>query len=129
MPERDPTRRIAPHGLLKRWRHEAVEAKSPSPQEPSTDDRALRLPVSPLLAALLPLPRGIDLTPEGLRRPRQLHAGLDAARRLSQAPPRTSRNGVFSAVRRRGTPNEFVDGHAMRQCRYRTVGKAHASTF
>ncbi|MGX1027460.1 hypothetical protein [Streptomyces sp. SAI-097] len=64
MPERDPTRRIAPHGLLKRRRHEAVEAKSPSPQEPSTDDRALRLPVSPLLAALLPLPRGIDLTPE-----------------------------------------------------------------
>ncbi|WP_329388116.1 hypothetical protein [Streptomyces sp. NBC_01716] len=64
MPERDPARRIAPHGLLKRRRHEAVEAEAPSPQEPSADDRALRLPVSPLPAALLPLPTGFDLTPE-----------------------------------------------------------------
>ncbi|MEV0778358.1 hypothetical protein ACIBLA_20735 [Streptomyces sp. NPDC050433] len=65
MPERDPARRrIAPHGLLKRRRPEVVEEKAPSQQEPSTDDRALRLPISPLPAALLPLPRGFDLTPE-----------------------------------------------------------------
>ncbi|WP_381798772.1 hypothetical protein [Streptomyces niveus] len=64
MPERDPARRIAPHGLLKRRRHETVEAEAPSQQEPSTEDRARRLPVSPLPAALLPLPQGYDLTPE-----------------------------------------------------------------
>lgn len=68
MPERDPARRIAPHGLLKRRRHEVVEAKAPSPQEPSRENRALRLPVSPLPAALLPLPAGFDLTPEAAAR-------------------------------------------------------------
>ncbi|MFE9889285.1 hypothetical protein [Streptomyces scopuliridis] len=64
MSERDPVRRIAPQGLLKRRRHEAVETTAPSQQEPSADYRARRLPVSPLPAALLPLPRGFDLTPE-----------------------------------------------------------------
>ncbi|TXL83888.1 hypothetical protein [Streptomyces sp. IB2014 016-6] len=67
MPERDPARRIAPHGLLKR-RRPAVDAKAPSPKEPSTDDRALRLPLSPLPGALLPLPAGFDLTPEAAAR-------------------------------------------------------------
>lgn len=63
MHERDAARRIAPHGLLKRRRHETVEAQASFPQEPSADDRAPRFPVAPLPAALLPLPTGFDLTP------------------------------------------------------------------
>ncbi|MEU0127037.1 hypothetical protein [Streptomyces sp. NPDC006289] len=74
MPERVPAQRIAPQGLLKRRRTEANAAAAPAPQgvaprpatprrPPPASGRVLRLPVSPLPAALLPLPEGFDLAP------------------------------------------------------------------
>ncbi|MEV5599815.1 transposase [Streptomyces sp. NPDC052496] len=56
--------------------------------------------------------------------PRELHELLASARAEQQTPAWKSRYAMRAGVE--STINEFVHGHGMRRCRYRSRDRAHA---